>query len=98
MKRHATPKMATEINMLFVSCLSTATTKEELKGYFGQFGPIEEAKVIVDKLTKRNRGYGFVTFKLNDSIQRVFDARCHKINGKIVECQRSMSYVPKSLT
>lgn len=46
---------------LFVGGLPYHTTDETLRAYFLQFGEIEEAVVIHDRITKKSKGYGFVT-------------------------------------
>lgn len=46
---------------LFVGGLPYHTTDETLHAYFIQFGEIEEAVVIHDRLTTKSKGYGFVS-------------------------------------
>lgn len=48
---------------LFVGGLAWATTQQSLGQAFGQFGPVVEAQVIMDRETGRSRGFGFVTFE-----------------------------------
>ena len=45
---------------MYVSNLSFHTTDEDLKELFGKFGSVSSAKVIMDKVTERSRGFGFV--------------------------------------
>lgn len=51
---------------LFVGGLAWATTAEGLQSAFEKFGPVREAKVIMDRDTGRSRGFGFVTYDSND--------------------------------
>ena len=46
---------------LFVGGLPYHTTDETLRAYFVQFGEIEEAVVIHDRMTGKSKGYGFVS-------------------------------------
>ena len=46
---------------LFVGGLPYHTTDETLRAYFLQFGEIEEAVVIHDRVTRKSKGYGFVS-------------------------------------
>lgn len=46
---------------LFVGGLPYHTTNETLKKYFLEFGDIEEAVVIHDRVTQKSKGYGFVS-------------------------------------
>lgn len=48
---------------LFVGGLSWDTSDESLRAAFEQFGPVIEAKVILDRDTGRSRGFGFVTME-----------------------------------
>lgn len=51
---------------LFVGGLAWATDEASLLEAFQQFGPVAEAKVILDRETGRSRGFGFVTYE-NDA-------------------------------
>ena len=55
---------------LFVGGLSWGTTDDTLREAFGQFGQVEEAKVITDRDTGRSRGFGFVTFAETDCAEK----------------------------
>jgi len=54
---------------LFVGGLAWATDDKSLRAAFEEYGPVEEAKVVLDRDTGRSRGFGFVTF--NDDDQAV---------------------------
>jgi cold-inducible RNA-binding protein len=45
---------------LFVGNLSFSTTNADLEALFGQVGAVTSANVIMDKITGRSRGFGFV--------------------------------------
>ena len=49
---------------LFVGGLPYHTTDETLRAYFQQFGEIEEAVVIHDRITRKSKGYGFVSLRI----------------------------------
>ena len=46
---------------LFVGGLPYHTTDDTLREFFVQFGDLDEAVVIIDKTTKKSKGYGFVS-------------------------------------
>lgn len=48
---------------LYVGNLSYGTTSESLKAGFEKAGPVVEAIVLMDKMTGRSRGFGFVTME-----------------------------------
>ena len=45
---------------LFVGSLAWATTNETLSAHFAQAGTVTSASVIMDKMTGKSRGFGFV--------------------------------------
>jgi RNA recognition motif-containing protein len=51
---------------IYVSNLSFHTTDEDLNSMFGKFGQVSSAKVIMDKVTGRSRGFGFVEMPSED--------------------------------
>ncbi|XP_073143412.1 glycine-rich RNA-binding protein-like isoform X1 [Henckelia pumila] len=53
----------------FVGGLAWATTDQSLEQAFSQFGDVIESKVINDRETGRSRGFGFVTFKDEQSMK-----------------------------
>ena len=48
---------------MFVGGLNPSTTAEGLRAYFEQFGTVSEASVVIDKVTRTSRGFGFVMFE-----------------------------------
>ena len=63
-----------------------------MRQFFGSFGEIKECVIMVDR-SLMPRGFGFVTFKERDAIERVFSQKTHEVDGKIVECKIA---VPKA--
>lgn len=47
---------------LFVTGLSLYTSKKTLSEAFAGFGELVEVKVIMDKISKRSKGYAFVEY------------------------------------
>lgn len=45
---------------LYVSSLSFSTTDEDLNQLFAAHGKVSSAKVIIDKVSNRSKGFGFV--------------------------------------
>ena len=64
-------------NRLYVGNLSFNTSEEGLFQTFGQFGGVEEAKIIMDRNTGRSKGFGFVTMESETSAQEALS----KLNG-----------------
>ncbi|CAL5387518.1 unnamed protein product [Camellia sinensis] len=62
--------MAAEVEYrCFVGGLAWATDDHALEKAFSQFGEILESKIINDRETGRSRGFGFVTFKDEQSMR-----------------------------
>ena len=62
---------------LFVGSLPWATTSDDLQQLFSQHGTVTSATVVMDKMTGRSRGFGFVEFE-NDAEA---DAAIAALNG-----------------
>ena len=45
---------------IYISNLSFNIADTDLSGFFTQYGEVSSAKVIMDKVTGRSRGFGFV--------------------------------------
>ena len=63
---------------LYVGNLPFSVTEEALKKAFSEFGNIEEVKIIVDKFSRRSKGFGFVTFSENEAGQKAIAAMNEK--------------------
>ena len=63
---------------LYVGNMSYSTTDAALKDMFSQVGTVASAVVIMDKMTGRSKGFGFVEFE-NDAEA---DAAIAKWNGQ----------------
>lgn len=56
---------------LFLGGLPWDTSEEELKKYFSSYGIVETATIKYDAITKNPRGFGFITFAEESSIDLV---------------------------
>ncbi|KAA8538265.1 hypothetical protein F0562_027912 [Nyssa sinensis] len=77
---------------IFVGGLSPSLIEEEFKNYFEKFGRITDVVVMHDSVTKRPRGFGFITFDSEEAVEDVMQKRFHELSGKLVEVKRA---VPK---
>lgn len=46
---------------------------------------------MTDPVTKRSRGFGFVTYSSVDEVDASMEARPHKVDGRQVEPKRAVS-------
>ena len=65
-------------NKLFVGNLSFQTTENDLQDAFAAFGTVTEANLMMDRMTNRPRGFGFVTMATPEEAQKAIDG----LNGK----------------
>ncbi len=47
-------------NKLYVGGIPYTSTNEDLKRYFSAAGEVLDASIIIDKMTRRSKGFGFV--------------------------------------
>src|SRR6185295_10849297 len=66
---------------LYVGNLSYDTTENDLQDLFAPHGTVLGAQLIMDKMSGRSRGFGFVTMETKESA----DAAVAAMNGKNVE-------------
>jgi RNA recognition motif-containing protein len=65
---------------LYVSKLSSSVTDASLKTLFAQYGNVVSAKVVLDKVTGKSRGFGFVEMS-DDAGSKAMS----ELNGKMHE-------------
>ena len=63
---------------LYVGGLSYNTTEATLKDTFAQAGTVESAVIIIDKMTNRSKGFGFVEMSTDEEAQKAIEM----FNGK----------------
>jgi len=66
---------------LYVGGLSYSTTEDTLKDLFSQAGAIDSVAIIIDKMTNRSKGFGFVEMTNDEEAQKAIEM----FNGKEFE-------------
>ncbi len=61
-------------NKLFVGNLSFNTTENDLHEAFAAHGTVMEANLMMDRMTGRSRGFGFVTMSSPEEAQKAIQA------------------------
>lgn len=61
-------------NKLFVGNLSFNTTENDLHDAFAAHGVVVEANLMVDRVSGRPRGFGFVTMSTPEEAQKAIEA------------------------
>jgi RNA recognition motif-containing protein len=73
---------------IYVSNLSFAVKDEDLREFFAEYGEVSSAKVIMDKVSNRSRGFAFVEMPDDAAAQKAIqeldgatvDGRSIKVN------------------
>lgn len=68
-------------NKLFVAGISDSINDAKLEELFSQAGKVLSAKVIIDRMSNRSRGYGFVEMENEEAAQKAIN----ELNGKEVD-------------
>ncbi|MDO8489836.1 MAG: RNA-binding protein [bacterium] len=63
---------------LYVGGLPYSTTDERLKEVFSQAGTVSSATIIMDRMSGRSKGFGFVEYDNDDEAMKAIDM----FNGK----------------
>ena len=66
---------------LFVGNLSYSTMDDQLRQAFSQFGEVSSAVVILDRMTGRSRGFGFVEYASDADAKKATEA----MNGQLLD-------------
>ncbi len=63
---------------LYVGSLPYSVNDDQLKEHFSQAGTVESASVIIDRMSGRSKGFGFVEMSTDEEAQAAIDM----FNGK----------------
>lgn len=58
---------------LYVGGLPYSTTEDELRDAFSQAGAVESASIIMDRMSGRSKGFGFVEMSSDEDAQKAID-------------------------
>ncbi len=70
---------------LYIGSLAYATTDDSLRNHFAGAGAVESAAVVMDKMTGRSRGFGFVEMSSEEEAQKaisMFDGK--ELDGRVI--------------
>uniref|UniRef100_V9KQP2 DAZ-associated protein 1 n=2 Tax=Callorhinchus milii TaxID=7868 RepID=V9KQP2_CALMI len=74
---------------VFVGGIPHNCSETELRDYFKRFGVVSEVVMIYDAEKQRPRGFGFITFEDEQSVDQAVNMHYHDIMGKKVEVKRA---------
>ncbi|KAJ1019970.1 hypothetical protein NDA16_004251 [Ustilago loliicola] len=76
---------------LFVGGLPASVTPVTFRQFFEQFGPLSECTCMMDRETGKPRGFGFLTYADDASLQTVLNTHPIVFDGKEVDVKRAQS-------
>ncbi|KAL7551929.1 hypothetical protein ACHAWF_015502, partial [Thalassiosira exigua] len=76
---------------IFVGGLSWQTTEETLRYHFEQYGEVVSVEVMRDRNTGDPRGFAFVVFKSDETVDLILKNKPHEINHKVVDVKRAQA-------
>jgi RNA recognition motif-containing protein len=59
---------------IYVANIPFKASEQELKGLFEEYGEVSSAKIIMDKVTQRSRGFGFIEMADDSSARQAIDS------------------------
>ena len=77
-------KIVTMAKKLYVGGLSYSTTEDGLRDAFAQIGAVETAVIIMDKMSGRSKGFGFVEMSSDEDALKAIESW----NGKELDGRR----------
>ena len=82
---------------LYVGGLSYDTTEASLKDTFAQAGTVESAVIIIDKMSNRSKGFGFVEMSTDEEAKKaieMFDGK--ELDGRTVKVNEAKPMEPRA--
>jgi len=58
---------------IYIGNISYSVDEQELGQIFGEYGEVSSAKIIIDRVTGRSKGFGFVEMPNSDEGQQAID-------------------------
>ncbi|ETI56355.1 hypothetical protein F441_01078 [Phytophthora nicotianae CJ01A1] len=80
----------TKLGKIFIGGLSYETTDEKLRSYFGAYGTVTDAVVMKDPISRRSRGFGFITYADPSCVDRALAQPNHILDSRRVEAKRAV--------
>jgi len=81
---------------LFVGGISTDTDNDTIKEHFSKFGEIEVFERPVDKMTKKNRGFCFITYKKDGVLKLACAERKQELDGNEIEVKEAQNQTDRN--
>jgi RNA recognition motif-containing protein len=80
---------------LYVGNLSWGTTEDSLKDLFSQYGKVDNAAIITDRISGRSKGFGFV--EMDNAEDAVHNLNGKEFQGRHIKVSEATGRKPKSV-
>nr|XP_009859402.1 heterogeneous nuclear ribonucleoproteins A2/B1 isoform X1 [Ciona intestinalis] len=92
-QKKATANSFTKSHKIFIGGISMEATQEDVKGYFERYGTVAEVVFVLNKEdpSKPHKGFGFVTFEDESSVDQAIAKHYHTIKDKRIEAKKAES-------
>ena len=67
---------------IYVGNLNFRVTENEIKALFEQYGTVDSVKLIIDKITNKPRGFGFITMEDDNGTEAISHLNGVEFNGR----------------
>lgn len=83
------PKRNSSYPKVFLGGLPSNVTETDLRTYFARFGKVMEVVIMYDQEKKKSRGFGFLSFEDEESVERCVSEHFVNLSGKQVEIKKA---------
>jgi len=81
---------------LYVGNLPYNTSDDDLRELFSTYGEVVSSSVIIDRMTNRSKGFGFVEMTNNDEAQKAIDELNNtNFNGRNIRVNEALERKPR---
>ena len=87
----AVPYPKNRTRKIFVGGLPADLLGPDLTEHFGQYGSVDEVELPVDRATGSRKGFGFVSFENEETVELAMKDTFHKIGDYTVEVKRAVA-------
>ncbi|XP_065185580.1 heterogeneous nuclear ribonucleoprotein 27C-like [Sycon ciliatum] len=84
-----------ERKKIFVGGLSHSSNNDSLRAYFERFGEVTDVFMSKNVETGTARGFAFVSFAEDETIDKLIAAAPHNVDGKVVDAKRATIRTPR---
>jgi len=82
---------------LLVRNLAKTTTEEKLQTLFTQFGAVQSCNLVMDKVTGKSKGFGFIAMpKSGEAKAAIKQLNGYKLAGNIIRVKKAESKTEKT--